>query len=289
MILAAPLVPLFAQAAGITAGGLGMIGLTKKVSDYIRQNPEESKEIIKLISPGVAGISTLFENKKREEDNNLPSSVEEEKLPQQEPPKDPNILPELLTEAATNEVEKKVKNKIQTWEKYLSPEEAEKAAKEKNLTLKDFEKPAVEKQINFRKTPDGYDILFDKKYIGELIDMTLEMQEAGRQRGRERTFNIAFINQDGSLGEAFDSMDGIKNAKDAAKSIAANSLLTKSDDINYPSLKQIYENLEYNEKGMPKAVAEEVERNIREIEERRSKKVKGGLMDKPLLGRSRDI
>ena len=68
MILAAPLVPLFAQAAGITAGGLGMIGLTKKVSDYIRQNPEESKEIIKLISPGAAGISTLFENKKREED-----------------------------------------------------------------------------------------------------------------------------------------------------------------------------------------------------------------------------
>jgi hypothetical protein len=56
MILAPPLIAPFAQAVGITAGGLGMIGLTKKVSDYIRQNPEKSKEIIKLISPGAAGI-----------------------------------------------------------------------------------------------------------------------------------------------------------------------------------------------------------------------------------------
>jgi len=291
MILAAPLVPLFAQAAGITAGGLGMIGLTKKVSDYIRQNPEESKEIIKLISPGAAGISTLFENKKREEDNNLPSSVEEEKPPQQEPPKDPNILPELLTEAATNEVEKKVKNKIQTWEKYLSPEEAEKAAKEKNLTLKDFEKPALMKQISFKKRDfgDGYDIYFDKKYVGELNDITFLKQEDGSQKGRERTFNLAFINQNGSLGEAFDTIDGIKNAKDQAKSVIADSLLEESDDPDYPTLKQIYENLEYNEKGMPKATAEEMEKNMREIEERENKKAKGGLMDKPLLGRSRDI
>ena len=300
MILAAPLIPSFAQAAGITAGGLGIIELTKKVSDYIRQNPEESKEIIKLISPSAAGISTLFENKKREEDNNLPSPVEEEKTPQQEPPEgEPDLLPELSKQTVEEVIRKEIKekqqpiNKIQTWDKYLTREEAEKLAKEKNLTLKDFEKPAIMKQITFKQVPDGYEIFFNKKYVGELLDITFLKQEDGTQKGKERTFNLSFIKEDGYNDEAFDTIDGIKNAKDQAKRDVADSLLRESDEINYPSLKQIYEKLEYNEKGMPKAAAEEVEKSIREIEERRNpfgtKKVKGGLMDKPLLGRSRDI
>ena len=47
MPLAAPLILPFAEAVGITAAGLGIIELSKKVNDYIRQNPDESKEIIK--------------------------------------------------------------------------------------------------------------------------------------------------------------------------------------------------------------------------------------------------
>ena len=51
MPLAAPLILPFAELAGITIAGLGMAAASKKVSDYIRQNPDESKEIIKFISP----------------------------------------------------------------------------------------------------------------------------------------------------------------------------------------------------------------------------------------------
>ena len=53
MPLAAPLILPFAEAVGITAAGLGMIELSKRVNDYIRQNPDESKEIIKKVLDAV--------------------------------------------------------------------------------------------------------------------------------------------------------------------------------------------------------------------------------------------
>ena len=281
MILAAPLIPPFAQAVGITAGSLGLIGLTKKVNDYIRANPKESMEIIKLISPGVAGISTLFENKKRGiGDNNPPSPIEEEKPPQQEPPKEPNIGEEVLTASI-------IKNKIQTWEKYMSQDEAEKAVKENNITLKDLEIPALKKQITFRKTGDGFDILFDRKVVGELHDITQLKQEDGSQKGNERSYNLSLINEDGYNGEAFDTLDGQAFAKDEAKDTVARDLLRDTQEPRYPSLKDIFQNIEYNKKGIPKKVAEESEIIRKQIE--KNKKALGGLIDKPLLGRSRDI
>jgi hypothetical protein len=281
MILAAPLIPPFAQAVGITAGSLGLIGLTKKVNDYIRANPKESMEIIKLISPGVAGISTLFENKKRGiGDNNPPSPIEEEKPPQQEPPKEPNIGEEVLTASI-------IKNKIQTWEKYMSQDEAEKAVKENNITLKDLEIPALKKQITFRKNGNDFDILFDRKVVGELQDITQFKQEDGSQKGNERSYNLSLINEDGYNGEAFDTLDGQAFAKDEAKDTVARDLLRDTQEPRYPSLKDIFQNIEYNKKGIPKKVAEESEIIRKQVE--KNKKALGGLIDKPLLGRSRDI
>ena len=62
-------------------------------------------------APVGAGIGLALANmfKKRGiGDNNPPSPIEEEKLPQQEPPKEPNVGEEILTDLATRELEKKI-------------------------------------------------------------------------------------------------------------------------------------------------------------------------------------
>ena len=170
----------------------------------------------------------------------------------------------------------------------MSRDEAEKAVKESNITLKDLEIPALKKQITFRKTGNGFEILFDKKLVGELLDITFLKQEDGTQVGNERTFNLALIDEDGYLDEAFDTIETIKNAKETAKDVVAKNLLRDSTEINFPSLKKIFQNLEYNNQGMPKKAAEESERNRQKLRER-NKKAKGGMIDKSLPGRSRYI
>jgi len=65
-------------------------------------------------APLGAGIGLALANmfKKRGiGDNNPPSPIEEEKPPQKEPPKEPNVGEEILTNLATRELEKKVKEK----------------------------------------------------------------------------------------------------------------------------------------------------------------------------------
>ena len=281
MIQAAPfLIAPFAEALGLSVAALGMAKVTDTVNKYIQENPEQSKKIMAMIMPA-QGIASMLENKKRGMgDNNPPSPMEKEKPPQQEPPKDPDIVSDLLTASI-------IKNKIQTWEKYMSQDEAEKAVKENNITLKDLEIPALKKQITFRKTGDGFDILFDKKVVGELHDITQLKQEDGSQKGNERSYNISLINEDGYNGEAFDTLDGQAFAKDEAKDTVARDLLRDTQEPRYPSLKDIFQNIEYNKKGIPKKVAEESEIIRKQVE--KNKKALGGLIDKPLLGRSRDI
>ena len=171
----------------------------------------------------------------------------------------------------------------------MPQDEAEKAVKEGNITLKDLEIPALKKQITFRKTGDGFIILFDRKEVGELNDITQLKQEANEQEGNTRSYQMSVINKEGSKGEPYDTFDGEKNAKDFAKDDIAKALLRETKDPNYPTLRDIFQNLEYNKKGEPKAIAEEYKRFQKEIEDSRSKKAYGGLMDKPLTGRSRDI
>ena len=57
--LALPLVVPFAEAVGITAVGLGIIELSKKVNEYIQEFPEESIKILAMIMPE-QGIAALF-------------------------------------------------------------------------------------------------------------------------------------------------------------------------------------------------------------------------------------
>jgi len=256
------------------------------------RDPEELGRPSMIEAPLGAGIGLALANKFKKRgigDNNPPSPIEEEKPPQKEPPKDPNILPEILAEAATNEAERKIKNKIQTWDKYFdSLEEAEQVAKENNITLRDLEIPAIKKQITFKKTPDGYEIFFDKKYVGELSDITQFKQEDGSQRGNERTFNMFLVDETGyNHRDAITTIDGIKYAKEDAKDIIAKDLLRDTTEPGYPSLKDIFQNLEYDKKGLPKNVSEESERIRKELD--KNKKAFGGMIDKPLPGRSRDI
>jgi len=248
-------------------------------------------------APVGAGIAVALEkilNKKEDEEENLPAKIEEEKTPQQEPPEgEPDLLPELSKQTVEEVIRKEIKekqepiNKIQTWDKYFdSLEEAEQVAKENNITLRDLEIPAIKKQITFKKTPDGYEIYFDKKYVGELSDITQFKQEDGSQRGNERTFNMFLVDETGyNHRDAITTIDGIKYAKEDAKDIIAKDLLRDTEDSLYPSLKDIFQNLEYDKKGLPKKVSEESERIKKELD--KNKKAFGGLIDKPLPGRSR--
>ena len=281
MIQAAPfLIAPFAEALGLSVAALGMAKVTDTVNKYIQENPEQSQKIMAMIMPA-QGIASMLDDKKRGiGDNNPPSPIEEEKPPQQEPPKKPNIGEELLTASI-------IKNKIQTWEKYMSQDEAEKAVKERNITLKDLEVPALKKQITFRKNGNDFDILFDRKVVGELQDITQFKQEDGSQKGNERSYNLSFINEEGYNGEAFDTLDGQAFAKDEAKDTIARDLLRDTKEPGYPSLKDIFQNIEYNKKGIPKKVAEESEIIRKQVE--KNKKALGGLIDKALPSRSRDI
>jgi len=253
-----------------------------------------------LIDPALgAGIGLALVNMLKDKNKeNLPEEIKEEKTPQQEPPEgEPDLLRELTKQTAEEVIRKEIKekqqpiNKIQTWGKYFdSKDEAEQVAKENNITLRDLEIPALKKQITFKKTGDGFDIYFDKKLIGELQDITFLKQEDNTQIGNQRTFNLSLINKDGFMGEAYDTLEGIKFAKEVAKSDIAKDLLRDTTEPGYPSLKNIFQNLEYNKKGQPKAAAEKVEKVQKEIAElKRNKKSTGGMIDNPLPGGSRFI
>ena len=86
MILAAPLVIPFSQAvpalAGLT-GMLGMAALSKKVNEYIQENPEESMKILSTIIPNV-GIGEIFMSKESEDDVEVEDDGEEKKKSKKE-------------------------------------------------------------------------------------------------------------------------------------------------------------------------------------------------------------
>ena len=63
MPLAAPLILPFAELAGITIAGLGMAAASKKVSDFISDNPETSTQILTMLVPGGQGLNALFKKK----------------------------------------------------------------------------------------------------------------------------------------------------------------------------------------------------------------------------------
>jgi len=296
MIQAAPFILPIAEALGLSVATLGMAKVTDEVNKYIQENPEQAQKLITTLMPA-QGIASMFKNKKRGiGDNNPPSPIKEEKPPQQEPPEgEPDLLPELTKQTAEEVIRKEIKekqqpiNKIQTWDKFLTKEEVEKASKENNIPIKDFEIPALKKQITFRKTPDGYGhyVLFDKKLVGELIEVD-PLNEFGNKQGNRKTFNLFFVDEDGmNQKDAISTIDGLSFAKEKTKELVAQDLLRDTTEPLYPSLKDIFQNLEYDKKGEPKAAAEKVASTIEELE--KTKKAYGGFIDKPLTGNSRYI
>ena len=242
----------------------------------------DAKRLPIIEAPLGAGIglalANMFKDKNKE---NLPEEVDKEKTPQQEPPEgEPDLLPELSKQTVEEVIRKEIKekqqpiNKIQTWDKFLTKEEVEKASKENNIPIKDFEIPALKKQITFRKHNFGYDVLFDKKRVGELLDITQDLKDFGTQMGNKKTFNLVFIDEDGSnQRDAISTIDGLNFAKERTKELVAKDLLRDTTEPLYPTLKDIFQNLEYDKKGEPIKV----------------KKAMGGMIDQPLPGGSRYI
>ena len=130
MALVAPLVIPFAEALGLSVGTLGMAKATDVVNKYIQENPEQSQKIITMIMPA-QGIASVFE-KRGIGDNNPTSPIEEEKPPQKEPPKEPNIGEEVLTDLATRELDKKLSKEKDSEFKYPTKEELKNYIKETN-------------------------------------------------------------------------------------------------------------------------------------------------------------
>ena len=94
--LALPLVVPFAEAVGITAVGLGIIELSKKVNEYIQEFPEESIKILATIMPE-QGIAALFNEAAEGEGDEVEGEeiIEVEDKPKSKKSKKQIILEEL--------------------------------------------------------------------------------------------------------------------------------------------------------------------------------------------------
>lgn len=228
-----------------------------------------------------AGIGAVLAlNKKRGiGDNNPPSPIKEDKTPQQEPPEDkePDIISELATGEILKESEDKIKNKITTWEDHFPTiEEATKAAKDVGGTLREFEEGALQKKITFKKLGNlggqFFKVLYDGKEIAELNP--LEKTYKGLKE-----YNIKFI---GDMDTA-DTVTGLAEAKASVKNYIVNGLLDKKEPSPAPDywqpLRKTFEEATFDKEG------NYVEFPEKELE----KKATGGLIDKPLTGRSRYI
>ena len=228
-----------------------------------------------------AGIGAVLAlNKKRGiGDNNPPSPIKEDKTPQQEPPEDkePDIISELATGEILKESEDKIKNKITTWEDHFPTiEEATKAAKDVGGTLREFEEGALQKKITFKKLGNlggqFFNVLYDGKEIAELNP--LEEKYKGLKE-----YNIKFI---GDMDTA-DTVTGLAEAKASVKNYIVNGLLDKKEPSPAPDywqpLRKTFEEATFDKEG------NYVEFPEKELE----KKATGGLIDKPLTGRSRYI
>jgi len=264
-----------------------LIEMKANPTDIVMRGHESEKDLILRVDGETAGSSyvtpkifnvydfkfsgknqiELFENEqfknfviKSQKDDISEAAIQSKKLLEDK---------ELDVSQQTKNLTSKIKNKITTWEDHFPTiEEATKAAEDVGGTLREFEEGVIQKKITFRKTEDGFVILFDRKVIGELVDITQFKQEDNTQIGNTRSYQMSVINEDGTKGEPYDTFDGVKNAKDFAKDDVAKALLTETKDPTYPSLRDIFQNLEYNKKGEPKAIAEELERFRKELAER---------------------
>ena len=197
----------------------------------------------------------------------------------------------------TEELVPKIKNKITTWEDHFPTiEEATKAAEDVGGTLREFEEGLIEKKITFKKLGNiggqFFQVLYDGKEVAELSPLE-EVVKEGIYKGLKE-YNIKFI---GDIDIA-DTVTGLAEAKASVKKYIADGLLDKSEPSPAPNywqpLRKTFEEATFDKKGNYVMFPEpaHTEKELEELVERVSKKNKkayGGLIDKPLTGRSRYI
>ena len=232
------------------------------------------QDVLKYEAPA-AGTGIALALRQKDRDKPVTTETEEPKLPEQKPPEGPDIVSEIVATEVLKESEDKIKNKITTWEDHFPTiEEATKAAKDVGGTLGEFEEGVIQKKTTFRKTGDGFgfDIYFDKKYIGELTEVDPYKEDSMRKEifGNTKSYVLRYIDEGGDLQDGDITLDGQKYAKEKTKELVARDLLQESSDFR--SLRKVFQEMEYNKKGEPKAVAEEHKRFQKEIEDSRSKK-----------------
>ena len=153
----------------------------------------------------------------------------------------------------TEELVPKIKNKITTWEDHFPTiEEATKAAKDVGGTLGEFEEGVIQKKITFKKVGKSFDVYFDKKLIAELIDVTDLRKESNDQYKNMNAYNLVLLESSGVIDDFVESFDGMAYAKEQTKNLIANSLLdkTKSEE-GWSTLRERFQEAEYNKKGQP--------------------------------------
>ena len=100
-------------------------------------------------------LANMFE-KRGIGDNNPPSPIEEEKPPQKEPPKEPNIGEEVLTDLAARELDKKLSKEKDSEFKYPTTEELKSYIKEENKFWEEKVIPRSNKErpeLNIKNLP----------------------------------------------------------------------------------------------------------------------------------------
>ena len=226
-------------------------------------------------------IKDIDEGKDKEEEVSTEVKEELPKLPEEEP-EGPDIGTQLATESAiqskklledkeldvsqqTKNLTSKIKNKIKTWE-YLADtkEEFKKLAEENKISFEELEKGALQSQVKFRKEGPDFGVYFDNKKVAELINITRDLKEEGQARGNTNTYNLVLITSDGYFMDLVETLDGIKGAKYDAKQIIAGQLITEGEK-GYSTIRKIFQEMEYNKKGLPAEAEKQMEKIKKEL------------------------
>ena len=306
------LAPAVAKAIGAALGltGTGLV-LQKQIQNYFANNPgaldsivstfgtkpgdqpEVEEELKELTKPTTTPIET-WEKSFADTGTKVPEKLPEAKgieVPPQEKVAPPGFQKEeplgidILTkdiadETVPKESKDKIKNKITTWEDHFPTiEEATKAAKDVGGTLREFEEGVLQKKITFKKVGKSFDVYFDKKLIAELIDVTDLRKESNDQYKNMNAYNLVLLESSGVIDDFVESFDGMAYAKEQTKDLIANSLLdkTKSEE-GWSTLRERFQEAEYDEKGKPLTEWEKEERELAE----REKNKKESLFSKTL-------
>jgi hypothetical protein len=226
---------------------------------------------ISMLEPGLgAGIglalASYLKSKKDKKrgigDNNPPSSIEEEKPPKKEPPEDPDLLPEILNLKDINLDKEKRRN--------LTEEDFKKLEEEQKwfpFSKEDFEGGALDNEIikkvykfvrgDYHDPPQPFDR--DKFYLTP-------------PRGQQE-IALKFLKQkliaDGANSKIIEHISRLQ------KNLA-----------NMVEKRGYFGDVEAESTGIGKALTEGYG-YVKDL--KRKKNATGGLIDKPLTGRSRDI